>query len=488
MVGLVTNRPEYRNDIAEEIMLFLGIVETALFASEADAQAADCELIVSVRLARDGRAYTLYAAAGGEAYGETFSVESDAPLAVKKQEKRRIKLAVFALMRRLYPAVETPWGSLTGIRPTKLFRELQAEDGADAAREAFLQMFGVSPEKTALAEEICAVQEPMLRSVRGSDIDIYIGVPFCRTRCLYCSFASEVLRSEALLSDYLVALKADIAAGAALIRETGRSVRAMYVGGGTPTVLSAEQLKDLLTFAFDAYGGFGLECTVEAGRPDTIDREKLNVLWDMGVRRISINPQTMNDETLSRIGRAHTVQETVDAFLLARETGFRCINMDVIAGLPGETPADMARTYAQIETLAPDNLTVHALAIKRSSRLKAQLDAYPLPSAGDAARMTGQGQTLARRLSMRPYYMYRQKYMRGNLENVGYAKAGAECVYNVDMMEETASILSHGAGAMTKRVFDAESRIGRLPAPKDVPSYIAKLPRLLSDKRRFFGD
>ena len=487
MVGIITNRPEYRNDIAEEIMLFLGIVETVLLDADAALEIA-CALVVSVQLQREGHAYTLHASAGNASAADAFTVESDAPLTVKKLEKRHIKLAVFSLLRKLYPDVETPWGSLTGIRPTKLFRELAAEDGLDGARGQFLQVFDVSPEKTALAEEICRVQQPIIGGVRENDIDIYIGIPFCKTRCLYCSFASEVLRGGALLNDYLAALKTDIAAGAALVRETGRNVRAMYVGGGTPTVLSAEQLRDLLAFAFSAYGGFGSECTVEAGRPDTIDREKLIVLRDLGVRRISINPQTMNDETLVRVGRAHTVQETVDAFMLAREVGFDCINMDVIAGLPGEGPDDKAHTYAEIGKLGPDNLTVHALAIKRSSRLKAQLDAYPLPSAEDAARMIELGRALSDALAMRPYYLYRQKYMRGNLENVGYARTGTECVYNVDMMEETASILSHGAGAMTKRVFGGESRIERLPAPKDVPTYMGKLPKLLEDKRRFFAD
>ncbi len=487
MVGIITNRPEYRNDIAEEIMLFLGIVETALL-DEPHLQESGCTLVVNVQLQREGRAYRLLASAGGETMHTAFSIANDEPMQVKKHEKRQIKLIVFALLRRLYPDVETPWGSLTGIRPTKLFRELAAEGGEAAAREQFLQVFDVSPEKLALAEEICRVQRPMVESVRAEDIDIYIGIPFCRTRCLYCSFASEVLRGEALFADYLAALRTDIEAGAALVRQARRRVRAMYIGGGTPTVLTAGQLSELLAFALNAYGGFGTECTVEAGRPDTIDREKLAVLRDFGVRRISINPQTMNDETLSRIGRAHTVQETVDAFMLARDVGFDCINMDVIAGLPGEGTGDMARTCEAIAKLQPDNLTVHALAIKRSSRLKAQMDAYPLPSAEDASRMIDTGRSLAETLAMRPYYMYRQKYMRGNLENVGYARAGTECIYNVDMMEETASILSHGAGAMTKRVFSGEHRIERLPAPKDVPTYIGKLPQLLEEKRRFFLD
>ena len=289
------------------------------------------------------------------------------------------------------------------------------------------------------------------------------------------------------LTRYLDALKVDIAAGAALAREQDLRVRSFYMGGGTPTVLTAEQLEDILSFTLEQYGTFGIEATVEAGRPDTIDREKLLVLIRFGVNRISINPQTMNDETLRRVGRSHTAQDIVRVYELAREIGFKSINMDLIAGLPGESAEDMQRSCDAIAALQPDNLTVHSLAIKRSSLLKKELDEHTLASSEQAEEMTRIGARCAERMGMQPYYMYRQKYMSGNLENVGYSLPNKECVYNIDMMEETASILSHGAGTMTKRVFGGENRIERLPSPKDVPTYLDKLERLATDKLAFFS-
>ncbi len=261
----------------------------------------------------------------------------------------------------------------------------------------------------------------------------------------------------------------------------------MYIGGGTPTVLSADQLDALLDHYEDTYGSYGEECTVEAGRPDTITKEKLQVLRKHGVDRISINPQTMSDETLQRIGRLHTAAQIREAFELARSLDFRSINMDLIAGLPGEGIDDMARTLEQIQALGPDNLTVHTLAIKRSSRLKDQLDRYPLPSREDVEKMIDMGFSAAKAMGLWPYYMYRQKYQNGNLENVGYAANGMECVYNIDMMEETTSILAHGANAMTKRVFYGQNRVERIPNPKDVPTYGAKLDLLDRQKRALFS-
>ena len=288
------------------------------------------------------------------------------------------------------------------------------------------------------------------------------------------------------MAAYLAALERDIALGARIVQETGRVVRSMYLGGGTPTVLTAEELKRLLDFALSAYGGFGSELTVEAGRPDTITEKKLRVLREAGAGRVSINPQSMNAETLRLIGRSHTPEEIRTAFHMARDAGFESINMDVIAGLPGETADDMRRTLGEIEKLAPENLTVHTLALKRSSRLVEKLDEYPLPEAETAETMVRLGAESARTLGMRPYYMYRQKYMRGNLENVGYALPGKECIYNIDMMEETTNILAHGASAMSKRVYGCENRVERIPNPKDIKTYCGKLSEILAQKNALF--
>ena len=478
MVRLITDTPQYANDIAEEIRMFLGLVPVT------PDETPETELTLSATLDRMAKTATSNTVPEGEPVTVSYTVDESDPLDQKRQEKRALKRAVYALMQRIRPT-EMPWGSLTGIRPTKLLRELCERVGEQEAVRQFSEVFSVRVDKLRLAATINAVQKPILSSVQPNDVDVYVGIPYCKTRCLYCSFGAELAKKNAV-EEYLPFLYRDIENGARLVRDGGYRVRAVYVGGGTPTVLSAKQLDELFLRFEAAYGGYGTECTVEAGRPDTITREKLEVMKTHGVERISINPQTMSDETLRRIGRAHTAQEIVDAFALARSMGFSSINMDLIAGLPGETVADMERTLFAVKELRPDNLTVHTLAIKRSSRLKERLEQYPLPSRKDVETMIDMGFAAAKEIGLWPYYMYRQKYQNGNLENVGYAANGKLCVYNVDMMEETTSILAHGAGAMTKRVFSGQNRVERIPNPKDVLTYGAKLDLLDRQKRALF--
>lgn len=475
MVQLITNVPQYENDIAEEIRLFWGAVEIR-------AEAEQPEAVMTVTL--DERQGVASGTLGSAAACFDVLPDGGDPLERKRQQKRAVKRVAYALLQQACPS-DMPWGSLTGIRPTKLLRDLAGRYGDAEAVRQFTEVFSVSPEKLRLAATINAVQRPILESAGPRDLDVYVGIPYCRTRCLYCSFGAEIAKG-ASVEAYLIPLFDDISRGGRIVREGGWRHRATYLGGGTPTVLSADQLDRLLSHLETVYGGFGAECTVEAGRPDTITEEKLTVLKTHGVGRISINPQTMNDETLRRIGRAHTAREIVETFALARKIGFRSINMDLIAGLPGEDEDDFARTLSAIEALRPDNLTVHTLAIKRSSRLKEQIDRYPLPSRESVTRMIDMGFDCARRIGLWPYYMYRQKYQNGNLENVGYAGRDTICMYNIDMMEETTSILAHGANAMTKRIFDAERRVERIAAPKDVPTYATKLEKLDGQKRGLF--
>ncbi len=478
MVRLITDTPQYANDIAEEIRMFLGLVPVT------PEETPETELTLRTSLDPEKRIAAAKTEPGGEPVAMSYGYDETDPLDRKRQEKRALKRAVYALMQRIRPT-EMPWGSLTGIRPTKLLRELCERVGEEEAVLQFRDVFSVRIDKLRLAATINAVQKPVIESVKARDLDVYIGIPYCKTRCLYCSFGAELAKPDAV-EEYLPMLIRDIEYGARLMKDGGYAVRALYIGGGTPTVLSAEQLDALLTLYESTYGTYGAECTVEAGRPDTITKEKLDVLRRHGVDRISINPQTMSDETLRRIGRLHTAAQIRDAFALARSSGFSSINMDLIAGLPGETIADFERTLSEIRSLRPDNLTVHTLAIKRSSRLKEQLDRYPLPSREDVETMIDMGFSAAKEIGLWPYYMYRQKYQNGNLENVGYAADGKLCVYNVDMMEETTSILAHGAGAMTKRVFFGENRVERIPNPKDVPTYGAKLELLDRQKRAMF--
>ena len=477
MVQLITNARGFFNDMTEEVRLFLGQTDILPYAP-------DAELKLYVILYQ-GEARCL---AMPEHVERIVPVQPgmDA-LDVKRQQKRALKLCVYEVMQSLYPTA-TPWGSLTGIRPTKLFREIAGRQGEAEAKHSFRELFTVSPEKQALVEEITRVQQPHIESVTSRSASVYLHIPFCRSRCLYCSFGAEVAKREGILSEYADHLILDIQQGAELLRQTGFSVRTFYFGGGTPTVLSAPELDRVLTALDQAYGVVGHEFTVEAGRPDTITREKLQVLKGHGVTRISINPQTMNDRTLQAIGRFHTAADIAASFELARQEGFDCINMDLIAGLPGEGVEDFVRTLEAVRAFDPENLTVHTLAIKHSSRLKARLEEYPLPDGATVEEMVRLGAEAARRMGMKPYYMYRQKYMQGNLENVGYAKSGTECVYNIDMMEETVSILSHGAGAMTKRVYGVGERVERLPSPKDVPTWYQKQEKLFAEKKRLFSD
>ena len=487
MVTLHTNKEEYRNDLCEIVRAYLGMVEIEAAPNWEEAEGYALSVVLTQEEGYGANAKGKKDCAVFSASIPVKACSDDAPLIKKRQEKRAMKIALFRVLRQLEPDILLPWGSLTGIRPTKLLRELIEDAGEPEALRMFLEEFDVQPEKAALASKIVEVQRPILDRVQPDTVSLYVGIPYCRTRCLYCSFPSVVSGDKGVPDAYFDAMLREITLSAAIVKEAGFTVRSTYIGGGTPTVLSADQLTMLLQHTKNCYGDFGMELTVEAGRPDSLNEEKLRALYVEGVQRISLNPQTMQPETLKRIGREHTPEDIVDIYHVARKIGFQSINMDVIAGLPGERISEFEDTLKQIEQLKPDNLTVHTLAVKRSSRLKEQLETYPLPGAVEAERMVELGMEYAKSMGMRPYYMYRQKYMRGNLENVGYAVPGKECIYNVDMMEEAVSIMAHGAGAMTKRVFlGRDLRVERLPAPKDISTYRNKLSAFLEEKRTLF--
>lgn len=403
-------------------------------------------------------------------------------LAEKRALKRLCKQTLYDLCKDV-TGMTPPWGSLTGIRPTRLVYEAMEHGAAlDAACAQVGAEFDVSAEKLALLRDIVTVQSQMLPPEDGA-VDVYVGIPFCTTRCAYCSFLSGELGRGKLVEPYLAALFQEMEAGAQLLAESGRRLRAVYVGGGTPTALNADQLRRLLHLLMKRFPG-AVEYTVEAGRPDTLTPEKLALIREAGVRRISINPQTMNDKTLQIIGRRHTVAQVYEAYAMAREAGFRHINMDVIAGLPGEDLADFERTMAGARELKPESLTVHTLAIKRSSVL--HLENAPLPPAELAAEMVRMGHAAAAELGMLPYYLYRQKNMAGNQENVGYALPGHACQYNVDIMEETTHILALGAGGISKRIYPEQGRIEREPNVSNIEQYIARVEEMVGRKRRLF--
>ena len=406
-------------------------------------------------------------------------------LAEKRALKRALKQCCYYLMKRL-TGITPPWGSLTGIRPTRLYHEALAEGRDDAQTLTWLtRLFDLRPDKAALLGDIVHAQRLYLDSA-PNEVDLYVAIPFCVTRCAYCSFPSEVLKNEETAERYLEALFQEIQGTHELIRAAGLKARSLYIGGGTPTALTASQLDRLLDLLAERFPGV-CEWTVEAGRPDTLDRERLEALARHPVPRISVNPQTFNDRTLQTIGRAHTAREAVEAFERARAMGFGNINMDLIAALSGETLADFEHTLEVVGALRPESLTVHTLARKRASKLSE--DALFAPTDAETAlAMVERGAACARSLGMQPYYLYRQKQMAGNLENVGYAKPEAVCLYNIDIMEETTSILALGAGAITKRVFRAQGRIERAPNMMEVGQYIARLPEMLERKRKLWPE
>ena len=379
----------------------------------------------------------------------------------------------------------TPWGMMTGIRPAKSINTYI--DNGFSVEESIRRLIGVfeiTRPKAELAAKVALAERDILKKADSGGISLYIGIPFCPTRCLYCSFTSYPLdKYSGKVDAYIEALIKELR----FIGEKakGKRLDSIYIGGGTPTSLSAQQLDTLMGSVSEIFDTDRLlEYTVEAGRPDTITPEKLAVINKNGAGRISINPQTMNDKTLQLIGRKHSVDDIKRVYYEARESGHKNINMDLILGLPGETETEVSHTMSEIALLAPESLTVHTLAVKRASALREKLGEYNLAKAMQMEKMLDISSKGAHDMGLSPYYMYRQKNMLGSFENVGYSKKGFESVYNVVIMEETQTILAAGAGASTK-LYDGESgRIERIFNVKNVDEYISRIDEMIDRKRK----
>lgn len=378
-----------------------------------------------------------------------------------------------------------PWGNLTGIRPTKIAMTMREQGNSREEIAAYLrEMHLVSEEKTKLAIEIAEREQEILSALHYENgYSLYVGIPFCPTTCLYCSFTSYPISAwKKRVGEYLTALGREIDETALLFRD--KILDTVYIGGGTPTSLSAEQLEWLLKKLRSAFDFSTVqEFTVEAGRADSITEDKLWVLYENGVTRISVNPQTMKQETLDLIGRRHTVEQVEEAFHLARRIGFTNINMDMILGLPGETAADVAHTIEAIQALSPDELTVHSLAVKRASKLGRWIEENGATAYNNTDEIMEIAARGAADMDMVPYYLYRQKNMSGNFENVGYARRDKYGIYNILINEEKQTILALGAGAITKGVFP-DDRIERCENVKDVGQYIERIDEMIERKRR----
>lgn len=501
MIRLKTATPEFYSDLGDVLRLFYG--DVTVIDCAAQPEATEGTLFEHTSEENNGQWIDTWTSQGKQKTIET-PICIGHPIEVKRQRKRAVKNGLYLLLKEITGA-ELPWGSLTGIRPTRLLYEgMEQGLDRDAAMQRVIEEFDVSPDRAKLLAEISDMQVGLLHPGEN-EFDLYIGIPFCATRCSYCSFAAGEIGSGKLVRPYVEALLHEIDLCGAMMRERGLKSRAGYIGGGTPTAIPCADLEKILVAAQHAFPG-AVEWTVEAGRPDTINRENLEMLKRHDVTRISVNPQTFCDETLRRVGRAHTGEDTIRAYELAREVGFEDINMDLIAALPGETPEIFSATLDKVIALNPESVTVHSLAIKRSSRLHEQLHvsegAHSQVSAAGADEMIAMARRRLTENGWKPYYLYRQKYMAGNLENVGYAKPGRACLYNIGNMEETASVLALGAGAISKWLFDREIkavqqgydmealkfsnlqlRIERAPNVRNIEQYIERVDEMVARKR-----
>ena len=377
--------------------------------------------------------------------------------------------------------INLPWGSMCGIRPAKNVREL-AEDGLNEneIREMFETVYEVSPDKTELAMTVAENEKEILKNIGKNSVGIYIGIPFCPTRCLYCSFVSTDMKFSAkYMDDFCDKLVLEIEKTAEIIKKLGVYVESIYIGGGTPTALDNENLRKVLENVNKFFNLENLkEFTLEAGRADTITREKLDTAKKYGVTRISINPQTMNDETLKKVGRMHTSEDVKKCFFEAREAGFDNINMDLIAGLPDENFEMFKKSIDEVAALNPDDITVHTMCVKHGARLKNT--EVEFTESAIMNKMLSYAQKKMKETGRIPYYMYRQKNMVGNLENVGYAYPDKMSTYNISIMEEKQTIIALGGGGSTKIVTDSD--IIRIYNYKDPKEYIDKFENILERK------
>ncbi len=495
-ICLHTPLPRFANELWDVLKLFFvtdgfAVRATAPLSAQdiqkaqftATVPTADMQILEHTLTEQDGSWRCRFMLQGHEVQRSAPVPSGVSELVRRRLLKRLCKMTLYDLCKSI-SGIHPAWGALTGIRPTRLlYAQLDAGQTLQQAQTALQTEFDVSPAKTALLADIVQVQQS-LPQAGALDWDVYIGIPFCPTRCTYCSFAGEAIAGGEKVRPYLDALTREMDAAAALMRQRGAALRALYIGGGTPVSPDDETFALLLERVCARFPQ-PMEFTVEAGRPDAITAGKLRAMRQHDVQRICVNPQTMNDPTLRLIGRNHTSQQAEDAFHLARAHGFTHINMDVIAGLPGETPQDFRRTMERIAALDPDSVTVHTLAIKKGGKLRPETT--PLPPVAAVEEMVGIGAQAAARMGMKPYYLYRQKYMAAAQQNIGYAKENKVCLYNMDIMEETATVLAIGAGAISKRVFRAaDMRIERAPNAGNVDVYIKNIEEMIRRKTRLF--
>ncbi|MTR34024.1 coproporphyrinogen dehydrogenase HemZ [Pseudoflavonifractor sp. BIOML-A14] len=471
---------------AEQIMLTLFPGERPTYPEEPP-QAGELAAVVSIFRGKVWATGKTVLHHPGGVFSGACRVRIDAAVGQVELDRALQKALKLSFYRAATAALgkEPPWGALTGVRPVKIPTKALLRGESPARAEAALrETYHVTPPRAALAMDCARASLAARAGLRADEISLYVGVPFCPTRCAYCSFVSaDVGKSLKLVEPYLEALFREVEAAGALLSRERLFVRTVYIGGGTPTTLSAEQLSALMG-RIRAHIDLSrcTEYTVEAGRPDTITAGKLAAIRENGADRVSVNPQSMEDEVLAAMGRAHTAADILRAYELVRESGIPAVNMDLIAGLPKDTPKGFRYTLDTVLALDPANITVHTLALKKGSRLMSEGGC--LPSGGDVADMLDYAWQRLRAAGYLPYYLYRQKYMSGSFENVGWCRPGFENLYNICMMEELHTVLALGGGGVTKLVDSEKGRIERITDPKYPYEYIGGIEKIIADKEK----
>ena len=499
MIVVRLNQPQFEYDIhslikafypAEDVKVFekgTKELESTIGMPECSVLFEDGSIVFSIRTKEEDDKNI-----NGEARAEVKDKIVDAVIIEEDEErssvKCKLKHLIYSVMSK-YTGKVLPWGNLTGIRPTKIAYGLLEEGKTEDEVISYMEkVYDCTKEKAELSIDIANRERKLLSTLHYENgYSLYLGIPFCPTTCLYCSFTSYPIGLwKKRVDEYLTAMEKEIDFVSEIYKK--KILDTVYIGGGTPTTLEPDELRRLLSYIKNKFDFSTVqEFTVEAGRADSITGEKLEVLKEFGVTRISVNPQTMKEETLKIIGRRHTVEQVKEAFKLAKEVGFPNINMDLILGLPGETQEDVMHTMEEVKKLAPDSLTVHSLAIKRASKLNQWIEEHGIETLNNTEETMEIASKAAMEMNMKPYYLYRQKNMSGNLENVGYATEGNFGIYNILIMEEKQTIVAIGAGTITKRVF-SDGRIERVDSVKDVGLYIEKIDEMIERKRLLLSE
>lgn len=490
LVAVLTSHTDFANTGHDIIRLFY---PEARVVNQTDS---GCDLVLSISSFHENGAITGQAKIISDEnvfLEESVSSKDFNPEEIINQQKRLIKLALFRLLSRYTGKAPGPWGVLTGIRPTKIVHRL-IDDGwkKENIINYLTNQYDMRIDKAELLTKVAFKQRKFLMDRKTAEklVSIYVGIPFCPTRCAYCSFpAYPADKWGSLILPFIDALKKEIASIGDILRCQGKKVQTIYIGGGTPTVLDANNLSAVLKCINDFLVSENtVEITLEAGRPDTITVDKLNLAKEYGVTRLSINPQTMNLKTLQVIGRCHGPEEVAKAVELARISGFNSLNMDIILGLPGEKSRDVEKTLREVISFAPENLTVHTLAVKRASHINEAKDDFELPTGMDVAEMLDLTAKYAELSQLEPYYLYRQKNMLGQFENVGYAREGHECIYNVQVMEERQTIIGLGGGSGSKFLEPGNWYLKSHYNPKDPENYISRIDEIIEKKQVLIAD